>query len=71
MNEHKNTISQSNHSALVISFRIQKSATREICIVCLFVCLFVFVGFGFCFGICFVLLLFFSVCLFVCLPLGR
>ena len=70
MNEHKNTISQSNHSALVISFRIKKSATQEIFIICLFVCLFVFVGFCFCFGICFVLLLFFFslfACLFVCL----
>ena len=66
MNKHKNTISQSNHSALVISFRIKKSATQEIFIICLFVCLFVFVGFGFCFGICFVLLLFFF-SLFVCL----
>ena len=58
-----------NYSALVISFRIKKSATREICIVYLFVCLFVFVAFCFCFGICFVLLLFFfqSVRLFVCL----
>ena len=55
-----------NHSALVILFRIKKSATREICIVCLFVCLFVFVAFCFCFGICFVLLLFFF-SLFVCL----
>ena len=66
MNEHKNTISQSNHSALVISFRIKKSATQEIFIICLFVCLFVFVGFCFCFGICFVVV-FFSVCLLVCL----
>ena len=70
MNKHKNTISQSNHSALVISFRIKKSATQEICIVYLFVCLFVFVGLCFCFSICFVLLLFFF-SLFVCLPPGR
>ena len=71
MNKHKNTISQSNHSTLVISFRIKKSATQEICIVYLFVCLFVFVGLCFCFSFCFVLLLFFFVCLFVCLPPGR
>ena len=44
MNEHKNTISQSNHSALIISFRIKNHlSTEEICIICLFVrsvCLF-------------------------------
>ena len=53
MNEHKNTISQSNHSALIISFRIKNHlSTEEICIICLFVGWFV----CFCFGICFVFL---------------
>ena len=38
MNEHKNIISQSNHSALIISFRIKNHlSTEEICIICLFV----------------------------------
>ena len=55
-----------NHSASVISFRIKKSATREICIVCLFVCFFVFALVFVLFSCCF-----FSVCSFVCLPLGR
>ena len=55
-----------NHSALVISFRIKKSATREICIVCLFVCFFVFALVFVLFSCCF-----FSVRSFVCLPLGR
>ena len=67
MNKHKNTISQSNHSALIISFRIKKSATQEICIVYYsFVCLFLL---DFVFALVFVLFFccFFLVCLFVCL----
>ena len=56
MNEHKNTISQSNHSALIISFRIKNHlSTEAICIIVYsLVGLFVFAGFCFCFGICFV-----------------
>ena len=68
INEHKNAIPQSNHSALVISFRINNQQPK---IFALFVYSFVslvvfFFGFCICFGICFVFLfLFFS--LFVCL----
>ena len=68
MNEHKNAIPQSNHSALVISFRITNQQPKRFALfVYSFVSLVVFFfGFCICFGVCFVfLLLFFG--LFVCL----
>ena len=71
INEHKNAIPQSNHSALVISFRIKNQQPKRFALfVYSFVSLVVFFGFCICFGICFVFfIVFFS--LFVCLPLGR
>ena len=65
INEHKNAIPQSNHSALVISFRIKNQQPKRFALfVYSFVSLVVFFfGFCICFGICFVVFFYF-VCLF-------
>ena len=73
MNEHKNAIPQSNHSALVISFRIKNQQPKRFALfVYSFVSLVVFF-LDFVFVLVFVLFFCccFLVCLFVCLPLGR
>ena len=71
INEHKNAIPQSNHSALVISFRIKNQQPKRFALfVYSFVSLVVFFFFlDFVFVFVFVLFFccFFLVCLFVCL----
>ena len=67
INEHKNAIPQSNHSALVISFRIKNQQPKRFSLfVYSFVCLFLL---DVVFTLVFVLFCccFFLVCLFVCL----
>ena len=67
MNEHKNAIPQSNHSALVISFRIKNQQPKRFALfVYSFVCLFLL---DVVFTLVFVLFCccLFLVCLFVCL----
>ena len=70
INEHKNAIPQSKHSALVISFRIKNQQPKRFALfVYSFVSLVVVFFFDFVFVLVFVLFFccFFLVCLFVCL----